>query len=379
MPAVDDGMGHGNQADGHGALRGDYPGSGYPGAARPSAGGASGVGHAGSYPGQYGAQSQGQGQAQGFAPQGQNFGQPGQTFAQSGQAFAQPGQAGPISGPPVNRATAPPLGNPNGDIQAAPGSPMAGADLGGAGFVQAGPGSHQGGHHGGQLNGSRDSGLQPGGPVAQPGQFGQPGQGWMPMTYRTIRTGGWVVFALIVLAVVIMPLSPLVICAFTLVWSVFARTGTRLDRKVQKHRYERGIESGGFGRTLASAPGALLASALTSIASFILPAIAGIAMLVLTRLDIAGIVPGDLSEQWSVWAAGAAGALVLWVGPGAASLRFGSKFLVSGATRNQLGRLIALAATALLIIIGLMVIQGGANMTWWPLTINPFNYLPGPV
>ncbi|MGO2037670.1 MAG: protein kinase domain-containing protein [Brevibacterium sp.] len=396
MPAVDEGMAPGGQAAGHGALRGDYPGSGYPGAARPTAGGSAAAGHAGSHPGHYGAQDQygvqgqgsqgsgslGQGiQGQGFAPGGQNYAQSGQTFAQPNQ----PGQAGPVSGPPVNRATAPPLGNPNGGIQAAPESPMAGADLGGAGFVQAGPGGHQGGALSrpgdpGTLSGAQPGqGMQPGGPGTQPGQFGQPGYDWMPLTYRTIRTGGWVVFALIVLAVAIMPLSPLVICAFTLVWSVFARTGTRLDRKVQKHRYERGLEGGGFGRTLASAPGALLASALTSIASFILPAIAGIAMLVLTRLDIAGIVPGDFSEQWSVWAAGAAGALVLWVGPGAASLRFGSKLLVSGVTRNQLGRLIALAATALLIIIGLMVIQSGANMTWWPLTINPFNYLPGPV
>lgn len=391
MPAVEERMRAGGQASGHGALRGDYPGSGYPGAARPSAG-ASGAG-AGSYPGQnraqqfaeqdhYGSQGQGPGR------QGPPFAQSGQAFAQPEQQFAQPGQVGPISGPPVNRGTAPPLSNPNGGIQAAPGSPIAGANLGGAGFVQSGLGRHPGQQLSGPGEPGTSSGMQPGrgtqpGQGMQPGgpaaQFGQPGYGWMPMTYRTIRTGGWVVFALIILAVAVMPMSPLVICAFTLVWSIFARTGTRLDRKVQKHRYERGLEGGGFGRALASAPGALLASSLTSIASFILPLIAGIAMLVLTRLDIAGIVPGNLSEQWSVWAAGAAGALVLWVGPGAASLRFGSKLLVSGATRNQLGRLIALASIALLIIIGLMVIQSGANMTWWPLMVNPFDYLPGPV
>lgn len=187
------------------------------------------------------------------------------------------------------------------------------------------------------------------------------------------------VVGLIVLAVTIMPLSPLVICAVTLGWSIIVRTGTRLDRKVQRHRYERGIDTGGAGRALASAPGAVLASALTSIASFILPAIAGIAVLVLTRLDIAGIVPAGASEQWSVWAAGAAGALVLWIGPGASSLRFGSRLLVTGATRNQLGRLVALSVTVLLIVLGILVIQSGANMTWWPLTNSPFDYLPEPV
>lgn len=208
----------------------------------------------------------------------------------------------------------------------------------------------------------------------QPG--GQPLQ---PMGYRRVQSGGWVVFGLVALAVAVMPLGPLVICLVALIWSVLARTGTRLDRKVQRYRFDRGTDSGGFFRALASAPGAVLASTLTSVASLILPAIAAAAALVLTRLDIAGIVPSGSSEQWSVWAAGAAGSLVLWVGPGASSLRFGSRLLVSGATRNQLGRLIAVAVIALLVILAVMVIQSGAAMSWWPLTMNPFDYLPGPV
>lgn len=205
------------------------------------------------------------------------------------------------------------------------------------------------------------------------------GQPVMPMTYRRVRTGGWVVFGLIVLGVAVMPLSPLFISVVAFLWSVLARTGTRLDRSVQRYRFDRGIVSGGFGRALASAPGAVVASILTSVASFILPAIAATAALVLTRLDIAGIVPGGSSEQWSVWAAGAVGALVLWVGPGGGSLRFGSRLLVSGATRNQLGRLIALAVIVLLILLAVMVIQAGAAMSWWPLPFNPFDNLPGPV
>ncbi|MDN6603377.1 MAG: serine/threonine protein kinase, partial [Brevibacterium sp.] len=190
---------------------------------------------------------------------------------------------------------------------------------------------------------------------------------------------GWVVFGLILLAVAIMPLGPLLVTLIAFLWSILARTGTRLDRKAQKHRFERGPNGGGFLRSLASAPGAILASVLTSLATFILPTIAGVAMLVLTRLDIAGIVPSGYSEQWSVWAAGAAGGLVLWLGPGASSLRFGSRLMVSGVTRNQLGRLIALSTIALVIIVGLMVIQSGVGMSWWPLSTNPFTYLPSPV
>src|SRR5699024_803727 len=74
-----------------------------------------------------------------------------------------------------------------------------------------------------------------------------------------------------------------------------------------------------------------------------------------------------------------AGALVLWVGPGASSLRHGSRLLVSGATRNQLGRLIALAVAVLLLLLGVMVIQSAGSTSWWPVPINHFDYLPRPV
>ncbi|WP_210603253.1 serine/threonine-protein kinase [Brevibacterium oceani] len=378
-------------ADGRGGVRGDYAGSGYPGS------GYSGTGYPGAADGRPGVGGPGVG-GPGHAGQPQYPGSSRPTN-HGGSGHLGGSGYGPGQMPdPTRQGTAPPVGNPNGSIQAAPGSRMAGADLGRAGFVQSGngQGSWSGqsgpdaGGHGAGNQGAGGQIMQPGGPGGQIGQPGGPdgqpmqpggpgGYPWAPMTYRRVRSGGWVVFGLIVLAVAVMPLSPLVICVVALLWSVLARTGTRLDRKVQRYRFERGMESGGFGRALASAPGAVLASVLTSIASFILPAIAAVAMLVLTRLDIAGIVPSGDSEQWSVWAAGAAGSLVLWVGPGASSLRYGSRAVVSGATRNHLGRLIALAVTALLVVLAVMVIQSGAAMSWWPLPINPFDYLPGPV
>ncbi|WP_166973789.1 serine/threonine protein kinase [Brevibacterium atlanticum] len=391
-------------ANGYGAAdgrSGANAGSGYPGSAYPGSG-YSASGYPGAANGGAGTGGPGTGSpGAGSQPQYPGASRP-TNHAGSGHL------GGSVRGPgqrpnPTQQGTAPPVGNPNGSIQAAPGSPMAGADLGRAGFVQPGngqgawsgqggpgsgshgPGSQimQPGGPGGQIaqpGGSGGQAMQPGGQAMQPGrQPGQSGYPWTPTTYRRVRSGGWVVFGLIVLAVAVMPLGPLAICLVALIWSVLARTGTRLERKVQRYRFDRGLESGGFGRALASAPGAVLASVLTSIASFILPAIAAIAMLVLTRLDIAGIVPSGASEQWSVWAAGAAGSLVLWVGPGASSLRYGSRVVVSGATRNHLGRLIALAVTTLLVVLAVMVIQSGAAMSWWPLPFNPFDYLPGPV
>ena len=397
MPAVDDdGAGPAGSAGGA-ALGGAALGG--------AAGAAAGYGGTG-YPG---ADHSGADGPMGAAPQ-----YPGSSRPTNHSGGGHVAGSGPAPGQHP-QGSASPVGNPHGNIQAGPGSPLAGADLGRSGFVQ--PGSGQGFvDHSGRLVQPGDQGPWqvrggPGGQIAQPGSQtmgpggqpvgpggqhvgpggqpmgpggqpmgpGVPGQPWAPMTYRRVRRGGWVLFALIVMSVAVMPLGPLVICIIALLWSILARTGTRLDRKVQRYRFDRGMESGGFGRALASAPGAVLASMLTSIASFILPAIAAVATLVLVRLDIAGLVPSGGSEQWSVWAAGAAGALVLWVGPGASSLRHGSLLLVSGATRNQLGRLIALAVAVLLILLGVMVVQSGANMSWWPLPINPFDYLPGPV
>src|SRR5699024_7837785 len=211
------------------------------------------------------------------------------------------------SGPAHGQAPqggASPVGNPQGNIQAGPGSPLAGADLGRSGFVQ--PGSGQGFvDHSGRLVRPGDQGPWqaqggPGGQIAQPGSQamgpggqpmgpgGGPGQPWAPMTYRRIRRGGWVLFALIVMTVAGMPPGRLAIRIGAMRWPSVARAGRRLDRKVQRYRFERGVESGGGGRALASAAGAALASAVTSIASFILPAIAAGATLVLVRLEIAG-------------------------------------------------------------------------------------------
>ncbi|KZE23379.1 MULTISPECIES: serine/threonine-protein kinase [Brevibacterium] len=437
MPAVDESRsgapGGGDSADGRGVLRGGYPGqdphggavvggaamggaavggamaAGMSGGGNAAAGQAA-AGHAAAGPRGGQDMMPGRGYAPAQSPGTTNFaGQPGSSApgqqhpgqrpfpgeSSQGQRFAQGPSAGqapmrPTSlhpgagqsgfdprGGTMRQATAGPVRNPNGAIQAAPGSALAGADLGSRGYgpgdVTAGGWSGQGGHAGRGPVGIGPVGHEGGGPGIQPGEQ------WAPLTYRSIRTGGWVVFALVVFAAVIMPLSPLVITAFSFAWSVLARTATRLDRKVQRYRYERGEDGGGTLRSVASAPGALLASVLTSVATFLLPAIAGVAMLVLTRLDVAGIVPGELSEQWSVWAAAAAGGLVLWVGPGAASLRYGSRLIVSGATRNGLGRLIALGVIAVLIVLAIMVITSGAAMNWWPLPESPFAWLPGPV
>src|SRR5699024_4815593 len=219
MPAVDDdGAGRGGSAGGA-ALGGAALGG--------AAGAAAGYGAAG-YPGAD--------RSMGAAPQypgssrPTNHGGAGH-FAGSGPAHGQAPQGG-----------ASPVGNPHENIQAGPGSPLAGADLGRSGFVQPGSGQgfvdHSGrlvrpgdqgawqvqGGHGGQIaqpgSQAMGPGGQPMGPGGQPmgpggqptgpggqrmGPGGVPGWPWAPMTYRRIRRGGWVLFALIVMPAAVMP------------------------------------------------------------------------------------------------------------------------------------------------------------------------------
>src|SRR5699024_1204993 len=115
MPAVDDdGVGRGGAAGGA-ALGGAALGG--------AAGAAAGYGSAG-FPGADG--------PMGAAPQYPGSSRPTNHsgaghFAGSGPAHGQAPQGG-----------ASPVGNPQGNIQAGPGSPLAGADLGRSGFVQPG-------------------------------------------------------------------------------------------------------------------------------------------------------------------------------------------------------------------------------------------------
>src|SRR5699024_6571986 len=156
MPAVDDdGVGRGGAAGGAAlggaALGGAAGAAGGNGAAAGSGGGG--------YPGADG--------PMGAAPQ-----YPGSSRPATASGAGHVAGSGPAHGQ-GRQGGASPVGNPQGNIQAGPGSPLAGADLGRSGFVQ--PGSGQGFvDHSGRLVRPGDQGPWqaqggPSGQIAQPG------------------------------------------------------------------------------------------------------------------------------------------------------------------------------------------------------------------
>lgn len=219
----------------------------------------------------------------------------------------------------------------------------------------------------------------PGGPM-QAQRHAPPGQQLVaPGTPRRPRLGGsWVVLALNVLAIGLTPLGPFIMLLAAYLWQVLARTTGSMARTRNWRQFENGPGSVGLWASVSSLPGAALGAVFVSLACLILPLIASLAIAILLRLDIMGIVPGEYSEQWALWAAGITCAVVLWLGPGSTNLRHGSRVLVSTVTRGATGEWIATAIIVVLAVFAFITVLSGAGVTWWPLQINPFGLIPGP-
>lgn len=212
---------------------------------------------------------------------------------------------------------------------------------------------------------------QPG--YAGPPPQGTPGYGAQPARQQRPR-GALAVLALIALSTAIAPLIPAMLVVLTYIWQVIARTAGAVvrSRNVRLLRYGPG-SGGGWG----AAPGGFVKALFTSLFSLILPLIAAIAIAILARLDLAGIIPRGHSEEISLWAGALAAAVVLWVGPGSGSLRQGSVGIMDGIVRGNsaAGLIVALALFAIAVL-ALMAAWGGATVTWFPLPTNPFTWVP---
>ena len=318
----------GHRPDQHGVPRhGNAPG-GRPQPVQPSPGTPGGSIYGGAAP--YGSQ---QGRMQGSQPAG------------SGSAHA--------SGPPAHAS---------GPAHAAVGSPPAYGPLG----IDPRPQPHQ------QVEPYQHAGAPV--PAEQPWQ---PQQLQPPGPPRPPRLGGaWPLLMLNLLAVTLVALGPVIMLIASYLWQVAARTTGSMAQVRNWRQFNDGPSGVSVWSSIASLPGALFRSVFTSLFSMILPAIAFVAVAVLMRLDIAGIVPSGRSFEWTLWAAGLSYALVLWFGPGSANLRVGSRAALTSIARNRTGEWIMFGVLALLFVMAVSVILSTAGVTWWPLTFNPLELIP---
>ncbi|GAA2092535.1 MULTISPECIES: serine/threonine-protein kinase [Brevibacterium] len=316
----------------------------------------------------------GRGAPQGHSGPGPYAGAPGRPGGRASAASTQ------VYAPAVREPVPAPQGSP----PAGRGPAGYGPQHGGQGYA-AGQGRSGERPYGALTLNERDrlsdpqGGLPAGGyPQAQQGRFdphyGQPGGGLSP------RPGGgtWLLLGLNALGVALAALGPFVVLVVAGIWQVLARTAGRLSAARRRRLAEYGPQGASGWSSAAKAPGAVIGSLFTSVFSSLLPLIAAAAAAVLVRLDVLGIVPVGRSVEWSIWAAAGVFGLVLWLGPGSANLRRGSRALVAPATRTSGREWIWTGVLLLLAAIALGTVLGGAATLWWPLPQSPFDFLPQP-
>ena len=188
----------------------------------------------------------------------------------------------------------------------------------------------------------------------------------------------WPILGLIALAGAMSPMLPIGLLIVAVAWQVVARTIGTVSRKNRIREARFGPGSAGSG--LTSAPGALFGSLFSSLAASLMPLVAAVAVAILMRLDIAGIVPPAFSEEFAVWFGALAFAVVLWLGPGSANLRLGSRVLISQVLgNNAMTYTMATLICIVLALLAIITITTGVGSNWLPLPENPFTYLPARV
>jgi predicted Ser/Thr protein kinase len=164
---------------------------------------------------------------------------------------------------------------------------------------------------------------------------------------------------------------PVLTAAVTIVLMVLARSVDRGTSALARRRYERGARRSDSLVTVLSSPWHLLAGALATVVTALLPAAMGLATVFLTGLLLS---PDGRPSPGSLPAV-AAGALVAllaaWWGVGGLPLRRGSRALARGVVPGRLARVVVPVLLLGAVAAGYLAYQHGSP-DWTPLTTLPF-------
>ncbi len=252
-------------------------------------------------------------------------------------------------------------------------------------FTGAGPQSQQGApanypRHPGQAGPPTTwpQGGQPqqyGAPQGQaPGATAYPPAQGDPRIGRPVRTGTlvtlWASF------VALCTVAPLFAWGLLATWSVLTRWVDRSMTGLVMRRHEAGVRGSDIPMTLLAAPWRLIPAALTSLLWLILPLGFGVVAALATAigLDQGAGISTSIEDPVAIGVGSALGGLVGWWGPGAVSMRRGSRTLIRAAMPS--GLFTQLFVTFLLvgsIALGSWAVLGGDPVSWWP---NPSGEAP---
>ncbi|MCQ9369068.1 protein kinase [Brevibacterium sp. 91QC2O2] len=213
---------------------------------------------------------------------------------------------------------------------------------------------------------------------SEPYRRGEPygaGQQYRPQPRPSRASGGWMVFALAVLAVCLSATAPVIVLLAAYAWQLLARPAAG----VVARRIRRASFYGPPGRTgigdFVGVPGGFVVAVLTSALSMILPVLAAGAVTVLVSLGIVDWLPGGTGEHAALLAGGVTGGVVLWLGPGGRNLRSGSAGLARGITAgNPWAQGIVTVVLLVLALVAAVTGLSDETVYWWPLTVDPLEW-----
>lgn len=211
-------------------------------------------------------------------------------------------------------------------------------------------------------------GQFPGGGGAYPLAQGDPRIG-RPMRTGTVLTL-WAVF------VALSTVAPLFSWGLLATWSVLTRWIDRSMTGLVMRRHEAGVRGSDIPLTVLAAPWRLIPATLTTLLWLILPLGFGIVAALATAfgLDQGAGISTAVEDPVAIGVGSALGGLVGWWGPGAVSMRRGSRTLIRAAMPS--GLFTQLFVTFLLvgsIALGSWSVLGNEPVSWWP---NPSGDIP---
>jgi predicted Ser/Thr protein kinase len=212
----------------------------------------------------------------------------------------------------------------------------------------------------------------------QPGDGpGQPD----PRIGRSMRSG--TIAAMLAAVVALSAIWPVVAVALVVLWSLAARFSDRSVTSLVLRRHSHGSRRSDVPLAVAASPWHLVVAVVATALSLILPAVVAAAGALSTSLGLAAARGGEPDPQRSLPVAAGmlVGLLLLWWGPGSASLRRGSRSVIRGAVRGR-------TLSELVVSVLLLLAAGLALWAWarhglldlWPLTIEhlPLPTIPRP-
>ena len=200
-----------------------------------------------------------------------------------------------------------------------------------------------------------------------------------PRIGRPMRTG--TLAALVVATAAAAALWPGVVVIAVVLWCWVARFSDRSVTSLVVRRFDRGHRRSDVPVAVILSPWHVFTAAVSTVAGLVLPGVVAVSAAFCSTLLITSVTSVDAlrATPVSVAAGLLAGALVAWWGPGGASLRRGSRSVVRGLVRTEIGTQIVvglLVAAA----IGLAVIASvrGGDVAWWPIPGDPGAVLRAP-